>query len=53
MVINKKEDGNNIDTLTDTQILVVKELYFQSTEKIVIQHILHMLDTPDKVEQMK
>ena len=40
-------------TLTDTQILVVKELYFQSTEEIVIQHILHMLDTPNKVEQMK
>lgn len=36
-----------------TQIELVKELDFYSTDKIVIQHILHMLDTSRKVEQMK
>ena len=40
-------------TLTDTQIAVVKELDFQSTMKEIIQHILQMLDTPEKVDQMK
>ena len=39
--------------LTKTQIELVKELDFYSTDKIVIQHILHMLDTSRKVEQMK
>ena len=39
--------------LSDEQMIVVKELYFQSTMEIVIQHILNMLDTPDKVVQMK
>ena len=39
--------------LTETQIIVVRELDFQSTMKEIIQHILQMLDTPKKVEQMK
>lgn len=40
-------------SLSDEQIIVVEELYFQLTMEIVIQHILNMLDTPHKVNQMK
>lgn len=39
--------------LTETQIIIVKELDFQKTKKEIIQHILQMLDTPNKVEEMK
>ena len=39
--------------LTNEQKEVIKELDFQSTAKGTIQHILAMLDTPAKVDQMK
>ena len=40
-------------SLTEEQVIVVKELVFQLTKENIIQHILYMLDTPVKVDKMK